>query len=201
MEPRLTRGQKRKQEASATAANASTEGAGPSSRPKPCTRSTRSRTAADEATAKALKAPAVTARSTKAAQAAALPSKRPAEKPITRARSKRQTTSKKQADAPDVKQEKDLPDAPALPLPAAQQEAGPSNQEPGPSAPAGLGTRMEEDRKKSADQKRSDAAAAAQREADEQVQDLLSRIKADAACMMVSRCSPCRRGSALISDQ
>ena len=169
MERRLTRGQKRKQEASTTAANASAEGAGPSSKPGPCLRNTRSRTAADEVTAKALKAPAVATRSSKAALPSALPAKRSAENPVTRARSKRQATSKKQSEAPEVKQEESLPDIPAVPVPGAQEEAGPSNQEPRPSAAAQKASRMEEDRKKSPDQKRSDAAAAAQREADEQV--------------------------------
>ncbi len=188
MEPRLTRGQKRKQEASATAATASAEDAGPSSGARPCLRNTRSRKAADEATNEALKAPAVSTRSSKTAQPSTVPSKRPAERPATRARSKRPATNRKQAEAPVVKQEEDLPGTSAVPAPSVEEAAGPSTQDPQPSGTAGPSTRMEEDRRKSPDQKRSDAAAAAQREADDQVHARASHFVATAVGY-ISKCT------------
>lgn len=172
MEPRLTRSAKRKQEASATTANASAGGAGPSTQAGHCLRNTRSRKAAAEASAKALKAPARTQPS-QPALPPAVPAKRAAEKPLTRARSKRQATGKA-AQVPQVKQEEDLPGAAALPEPAAQGEAGPSHQEAGPSSAAAPSSRMEADGKKGSDPKPAPAsaaaaAAAAQKEADDQV--------------------------------
>ena len=180
MEPRLTRSAKRKQEASVSTAQASTEGAGPSSKAGPCLRNTRSRKTTEEASAKATKAPAPT-RSKRASQPAVLPAKRAADKSISRARNKRQATGKA-VEAPDLKQEEHLPNAPSLPE-QAQQEAGPSQQEAGPSAAAGPSTRME-DSTKAAEEKPSDAVAAAQREADDQVCFI--------ACQQGACCNGCR---------
>ena len=170
MERRLTRSAKRKQEASATAVNAG-GAAGPSTQAGHSLRNTRSRKAAAEASAKALKA-AAPPQTSKPSKPPAVPAKRAADAPVTRARSKRQATGKA-AEVPGLKQEEDLPDAPVLPELSAQLEADPDQQEAGPSS-AAPSSRMETDGNKGSDQKPAQAAAAAaaaaaQKEADEHV--------------------------------